>query len=234
MTPLLLVTGTGTEIGKTFVAAALTRAWVSLGGRIGGAKPVESGVVDAPSDVLALARASSFELPSPPPYLLAAPVSPHLAARAEQRTISLPVIRAWVESARGAADGLLVELPGGLFSPLNDTETNADLAVMLEPSATVLVASDRLGVLHDVLAATRAAATLGLTFQAILLSSPLATDASTGTNADELRRILGPGQVVSTLPRTDDADATARMLPILRGLLRPRGEPHAGAVLASS
>lgn len=218
MTPLLLVTGTGTEIGKTFVATALTRAWSATGRRVAGVKPVESGVVDAPADVTALARASSAVVP-PPPYLFAPPISPHLAARAAGRPISLATIRDWVADARAAVDGLLVELPGGLFSPLTDAETNADLARLLAPTTTVLVASDRLGVLHDVLATVRAAATLGLHFDAIVLSTPTATDASTGTNAQELRRILPPGPSIVALPRTDEADATTRLRPLLAGVL---------------
>lgn len=218
MTPLLLVTGTGTEIGKTFAATALTRAWAATGRRVAGVKPVESGVVGEPADVAALARASSAASPSPPPYLFAPPISPHLAARAEGRAISLVTIRDWVEAARATVEGLLVELPGGLFSPLSDAETNADLARMLEPTAIVLVASDRLGVLNDVLVTVRAAATLGLAFHGIVLSTPAATDASTGTNADELRRILLPGPLIVALPRTDEADATTRLRALLEGV----------------
>jgi len=218
MRPLLLVTGTGTEIGKTFVATALVRAWASGGKRIAGVKPVESGVIGEPEDVAALAKASTFALPSPSPYLFAAPVSPHLAARAEGRRISLDVIIPWIEAIRAAADGTVLELPGGLFSPLTDRDTNADLAASLKPTFSVLVTCDRLGVLHDVQAATRAAAPLGLRFDAIVLSAPTTPDASTGTNAAELRRILDPGTSVHALPRTDAKDAEARLKPLLSGL----------------
>jgi len=218
MRPLLLVTGTGTEIGKTFVATALVRAWAADGKRIAGVKPVESGVVGEAADVSALARASTFALPFPAPYLFAAPVSPHLAARAEGRKISLDVIAAWVDGIRMAADGTVLELPGGLFSPLTDVETNADLAVRIHPTFAVLVTCDRLGVLHDVQAATRAAEPMGLRFDAIILSAPATPDASTGTNAAELRRILRAGTKICALPRSDPADAEARLKPLLAGV----------------
>jgi len=218
MRPLLLVTGTGTEIGKTFVATALVRAWAAGGKRIAGVKPVESGVVGEPADVRALADASTFPLPSPPPYLFAAPVSPHLAARAEGRKISLDVIVPWVDAIRAAADGTVVELPGGLFSPLTDVETNADAALRLKPTITVLVTCDRLGVLHDVLAATRAAQPMGLHFDAIVLSAPATPDASTGTNAAELRRLLRAGTTICALPRTGPSDAGSRLKALLTGV----------------
>lgn len=218
MRPLLLVTGTGTEIGKTFVATALVRVWAAGGKRIAGAKPVESGVVGEPADVSALAAASTFALPSPPPYLFAAPVSPHLAARAEGRKISLDVIVPWVDALRAAADGTVVELPGGLFSPLTDVETNADAVLRLKPTFSVLVTCDRLGVLHDVQATIRAAEPMGLRFDAIVLSAPVTPDGSTGTNAAELRRLLRPGTTICALPRTTAEDADAKLKTLLAGI----------------
>ena len=211
------MTGTGTEIGKTFVATALVRAWAASNRKIAGVKPVESGVVGEPADVSALAKASTFPSP-PPPYLFAAAVSPHLAARAEGRTISIDVIASWVEGIRATADGTVVELPGGLFSPLTDTETNADALLLLNPTLSVLVTCDRLGVLHDVQATVRAAAPMGIRFDAIVLSAPPTPDASTGTNAAELRRILPRGATICALPRTRPADADATLSVIVAGL----------------
>ena len=64
------------------------------------------------------------------------------------------------------------------------------------------VAPDRLGVLHDVTATVRAASTVGLAVHHIVLSAPAVPDASTGTNAGELR----VGLPVTSLPRASIAD----------------------------
>jgi dethiobiotin synthase len=208
---LVVVTGTGTGIGKTHATAALLGAWtrvLSEGGLdaplIAGLKPVESGVVtDGPSDVRTLEQASTFHVKRfPPPYLLARPVSPHLAAEAEGRTIELGAITAYVEGVCKLTHGVAVELPGGLFTPLAPELTNADAAVALKPDAVLLVAPDRLGVLHDVAAATRAAAALGLTISGVVLVAPELADASTGTNARELAKVTRV-PVVAVLPRAD-------------------------------
>ncbi len=223
---LLVVSGTGTGIGKTHATAALLAAWsrvLSQHGvaepRLAGLKPVESGAVPGgPSDALTLEQASTFHVKRfPPPYMLARPVSPHLAAASEGRTLELSVILRYVEGVRDLTDGVAVELPGGLFTPLAPGLSNADVAVALRPDAVLLVAPDRLGVLHDVGAATRAAVALGLAITGVILVTPELADDSTGTNAAELAHVTRipvvavlPRADVATLAHRDDIDAWLR------------------------
>ncbi len=202
--PLLLVTGTGTEIGKTVVSTGLVAAWARRGIAVAGLKPIESGQVAGQlgGDVLALGQVSTFHVTRfTPPYLLADAVSPHLAARREGRTIDPSAVVEWLRPIRETADAIVLELPGGLFSPLTEELTNADLALALTPTKVVLVAPDRLGVLHDVIATTRAARMSGIEIDGLILSSPATSDTSTGTNADELGRVLRAPPVLGVLPR---------------------------------
>ena len=199
MAPLVAVTGTGTEIGKTHAAQALLATWAAAwpGARLVGLKPVETG---GTSDGDALGRMSTFHVKRfQAPYMLKRPVSPHLAARDEGLTIEVAPIVAQVEAARRATDGVLVELAGGLFSPLAPGVLNLDVLCALQPSATVLVAPDRLGVLHDVIGTLRAASA-SVRIDWVLLSSPREEDTSTGTNADELGAFVDV-PVAGTLPR---------------------------------
>jgi len=196
---LVVVSGTGTGIGKTHLAVALTLAWTSVLRDAGvqcqvlGLKPVESGVTkgELGDDAKRLEQASTFHVKRPPPpYLLGRAVSPHLAAREEGRVVEAGPIEAYVTAARAEADAVVVELAGGLFSPLAPGLSNAEVARRLDPDAHVLVAPDRLGVLHDVAAATLAAQALGggAVPTAIVLVTPRpgSSDASTGSNAAEL------------------------------------------------
>jgi dethiobiotin synthetase len=212
--PLLLVTGTGTEIGKTVVAVGLTEAWSRRdeGRAIAGLKPVESGVPhgDLGPDAVALGQVSTFHVTRfTPPYLLMDPVSPHLAARREGRVVEPGVIHRWLAPIRQEADGVVLELPGGLFTPLAEGLTNADLIGKLAPTKLLLVAPDRIGVLHDILATSRAARALGLTIDGIVLSTPAVPDASTATNAEELTRVAPTLPILAVLPRASRA-ANAR------------------------
>lgn len=229
--PLVVVTGTGTGIGKTHFTAALLVAWARLLRDVGvdrpaiaGLKPVESGTrAGTPTDAQTLEHASTFHVKRfPPPYMLARAVSPHLAAAGEARTIDLEVIRGYVAEVRdAAADGVAVELAGGLFSPLAPGLDNAEVARALAPDVVLLVVPDRLGVLHDVAAATRAAAACRAPITGIVVVAPDHADASTGTNAVELG-IVTRVPVLATLPRADVTALAARadLADILTALVR--------------
>ncbi len=140
-------------------------------------------------------------------------ISPHLAAARSGQEIELPAIQAWVSRneaavrarAEFAADDetrhvrlsalgqlwCFIETAGGAFSPLSPESTNVDLAVSLNPDVVILVAPDRLGVLHDVGAVVPALKNRGVSVQHIILSQASLPDPSTGTNLGELQRLRG-------------------------------------------
>jgi dethiobiotin synthetase len=221
---LVVVSGTGTGIGKTHLADALVRALTSLVPRVAGIKPIESGVTDpTTTDAARLQRASSFHV-KPFGYAFAEGVAPHLAARRAGHSMDLDGIVASIAAARASVDVLVLELPGGLFSPVTDRLLNAELAQKCAPDSLILVVSDRLGALHDATACLRAASTLPIDVAEVVFVEPPLRDASTGDNAEEFQRI-SQGPHVSTLPRAEAA-ALARTRPVLdlasRALARQR------------
>lgn len=195
----VVVLGTGTNVGKTYVTARLAAA-LSNTSRVLALKPVESGVTDEDAtDAATIAKGAGHPAVASP-WRFAQPVSPHLAARESGAVLSVPEIANWIFTAerRYQPDFTLVETAGGVFSPLSPVATNADLASVLESSLWLLVAPDSLGVLHDVTATLRA---LGAGYRrpdAVVLSSARAPDTSSGTNAAELAK-LGIAEVRLTL-----------------------------------
>jgi dethiobiotin synthetase len=203
MARTFVLIGTGTSVGKTHVGERLLRAFAARGVLCVGYKPVESGVAGGEaSDIRRLADASTFHVqPSLVSQTFGAPVSPHLAARWESRSVDLALVDHEIRRASAsAAQVLLVELPGGAFSPLSDGVTGAEFARTLGATA-LLVTQDRLGVLHDVTATARACAALGLPLHGIVLNAPTEPDASTGHNEIELRTVTSV-PVLACLPRT--------------------------------
>ena len=193
---LIVVTGTGTGIGKTHFSEALLLALAEFCPKVAGIKPVETGMGEATvSDAARLERASSFHVKHFG-YVFAEALSPHLAARQNDTPILLDVLVPLVQAAQANVDALVIELPGGLFTPLSDTAVNADLVRALAPNATLLVAQDRLGVLHEVVSTRRAATTVDVELDGIVLVAPERTDLSTGLNADEIARVLDVAVVV--------------------------------------
>jgi dethiobiotin synthetase len=215
----IVVVGTGTGIGKTHLGVALVGALAQAGMSVAGLKPVESGVGSGVTDAELLDAAGVFHVKHPPPYALAAPVSPHIAAREAGVTIRLETIQGWV--AESEAAWTLVETAGALLSPLSPLFTNLDLTVALEPDAVVLVAPDRLGVLHDVTATLFAYRILAprLPEPVVVLQPPAEVDASTGSNARELLELAIARTVVSFVRgAADGVDARGRALELARVL----------------
>jgi dethiobiotin synthetase len=200
---LVVVAGTGTEIGKTHFSVALLTALAAKGCRAAGIKPVETGLAGpGTTDAQRLADASTFHVKHRG-YTFGEAISPHLAARHEAIGIDISDIAMGISQVRDQVDVLLVELAGGLFTPLSETEVNADLARALAPALLVLVAPDRVGVLHDVIATVRAATTVPIAVEGVLLMAAERADASAGQNAGELQRLLAPQRipVLGSLPR---------------------------------
>jgi len=141
-----------------------------------------------------------------PPSSAAAPTSSAstsaLSSRASWRPggPALPTERA----------ALVIETAGGVFSPLTEHLTNFDLAHCVGDARWILVAPDRLGVLHEVVSTLHAMRSLGRAPDWLVLNAPPTPDASTGTNAAELRR-LGVTTPLLCLGR-DDASGLSALL----------------------
>lgn len=198
---VIAISGTGTNVGKTYVATALTLA-LARRGAVAGVKPYESGH-EGPlgADQRALAEASTttaaelgFALRCFPE-----PVAPPEAARRAGARVDRDAFFATFQAVRARFEGVLVlELAGGLFSPFDDTATNADVLRALAPEHHVLVAPNRLGVLHDARATVRAARAEGLGFSALVLSHPPGSgdDASCRSNRLALDGLLQSTPIV--------------------------------------
>lgn len=157
--PALFVTGTGTDIGKTYVSCALIRALKAKGAVVDAFKPVVSGFDPrdaAGSDPARLAAAlgTPGDVFRIAPRRYRAPLSPNIAARLEGDTLSLDdmVIDAVARAAELRDGLLLVEGAGGVMSPLTDGETNLDMIAALGAPA-LLVAGSYLGTISHVLTA---------------------------------------------------------------------------------
>jgi dethiobiotin synthetase len=172
----LFVTGTGTDIGKTYVSCALIRALKARGADVDAFKPVVSGFDPkdaAGSDPARLAAAlgdpgAVFRIA---PRRYRAPLSPNIAARLEGETLLLDdlVIDAVARTAELRDGLLLVEGAGGVMSPLTDGQTNLDMIAALG-APVLLVAGSYLGTISHVLTALVALRAAGARITAVVIS----------------------------------------------------------------
>lgn len=195
----ILVTGTDTGAGKTFVACLLGRRLAREGLRVRPLKPVESGCLPGaggapfPADAAALRDAMAPALPLTEVclYPLAAPISPHLAARREGVEIDAARIRAAVARAVASADVALVEGAGGITVEMREGYSFADLAREASLSV-VVVAEDRLGVLNHLKLTLHYLRDAGLDLLGVILNERTAgTFPARDYQEAEVRRIAG-------------------------------------------
>lgn len=198
----LFITGTGTGVGKTFVSALIARQLVRDGRKVGVYKPAASGcewrdgelISD---DAVALWRAAGEpgDFADVCPQRFAAPLAPHLAARAEGRTIDAKLLRDGLNYWTTRSEIVIVEGAGGLMSPMSDDDYVADLAWEFG-YPLVVVAANELGVINATLQTLIAAATFreGLNAAGVVLCDVRENlDASAVTNEAELAaRCIAP------------------------------------------
>ncbi len=155
------VTGTDTGVGKTTVTCALLAAAKAKGLTTLALKPVASGCEETPeglrnSDALALQAAMTAPLSYPEinPVALQAALSPHLAAAAAGRRLTLTQIAGFCRGGMmHKADLKLVEGAGGWRVPISDRELLSGLPKQLG-LPVILVVGVRLGCInHAVLTA---------------------------------------------------------------------------------
>src|ERR1044071_7239479 len=119
----LFITGTGTGVGKTYVAALVAQALRGAGVRVGVYKPVASGCERHGDELVSPDAVALWEAAGRPatmanvcPQLFAAPLAPHLAARVEGRRVNATLLREGIGYWRETSDVVLVEGAGGLMS----------------------------------------------------------------------------------------------------------------------
>jgi dethiobiotin synthetase len=185
---LVLVTGTGTEVGKTWVACRLSRSLRDRGLVVAARKPVQSyaaGGDPAGTDAALLAEATG-EQPQrvcPQHRWYPVPMAPPMAAEALGRpafkVADLVAELAWP----GGVSVGLVEAAGGVRSPLAADGDAVALADALHPERLVLVADAGLGTINAV---RLAAAAVGRWPLSIVLNRFDPTDALHRRNRDWL------------------------------------------------
>jgi dethiobiotin synthase len=163
--PAWFVTGTDTEIGKTFVACALLHTLRRAGLSAVAMKPIAAGFDDSGrnDDVERLLAASSLQPPRElvNPYGFKAAIAPHIAAAEEGRHIELTQIVAAFAQLQTLADAVLVEGVGGFCVPLDRTHDTADLAAALK-LPVIMVVGMRLGCINHALLTQQAILARGL------------------------------------------------------------------------
>jgi dethiobiotin synthetase len=189
----LFLTGTDTNVGKTYVASLLIRALRRTGLDCVGMKPICCGGRED-AELLHAASDGALPLNDVNPVWLRTPAAPYTAAMIENRAIDLALIRDTFTHLRTAHRALIVEGVGGWLVPIARDFSVRDLALEFALPVAVVVAN-RLGALNHALLTLESIRAAGLTCAGLILNqpAPAAEDESiaTATNRSVLEELAG-------------------------------------------
>lgn len=202
------VTGTGTDVGKTFVTAGLIRHWRRTRRAVEALKPVVSGFDPEHADasdpgVLLTALGHSItagEIERIAPWRFKAPLSPDIAAQREGRTIDFQALMDFsLATIANKSDVLLIEGVGGIMVPLDQRHTVLDWMRALR-LPLVLVAGSYLGSISHTLTALDVLRRYDLGVAALVVSESLGSTVPLDDTTATVTRFADSTPVIS-LPR---------------------------------
>lgn len=216
----VFVTGTGTEVGKTVVAAAIARTLAGEGLAVNVFKPAVTGLEgegETDHELLRRAAGSNQSDEEIAPYRYQPPVSPHLGAELAGEEIDPERLLAAARAAAASADALVCEGVGGLLVPLAGRVGGNMHAQVAQPPylvrnlaadlglPVVIAAPPGLGTINHTLLTIEAAWAAELEVAAVVLT-PWPEEPSDVERSNR-ETIAALGEVeVKTLPLLDLAD----------------------------
>ncbi len=191
----IFITGTGTEVGKTFVGVEIARQLSQRKITVIPRKPIESGCIKQgdeliPQDATALKVAANYPgaLSEVCPYRFKPPISPVRAAHLVNKILTTEqLVNICLQGSE--AGFVLIEGAGGFYSPLAENGLNADLAMALQ-LPVLLVAEDKLGALNQVLLNAEVIQIRGLHLAGVVLNAVDNNQNEHMDNAADLRERL--------------------------------------------
>jgi len=193
----LFITGTDTDVGKTYIGAQIVAQLCNLNIKVIPRKPIESGCQRIEAALLPddanqyyLAVNKIVPLEEICPYRFEPPISPQRAARLVNQPITVDQAHAACINNITEDNFLVVEGAGGFYSPLCENGVNADLAEALQ-LPVLLVANDQLGCINHILLTMEAIQKRNLHITAIILNGKNQTHDDAMNNADDLKTLVG-------------------------------------------
>ncbi|HBF80884.1 MAG TPA: dethiobiotin synthase [Streptomyces sp.] len=226
---VLVVSGTGTEIGKTVVTAAVAAAFRDR--RVAVLKPAQTGLVPGePGDAAEVARLAGAHVTAVELARFPEPLAPETAARRAGMAPVRPYEIA--EAAQKLAtehDLVLVEGAGGLLVRFDGAGSTLADAARLLAAPVLLVAPAGLGTLNATALTTEALRTRGLECPGVVVGSmPAEPDLASRCNVEDLPVAAGVpllGVVPAGAGSLDPSDFRARaaswLAPALGGHRQP-------------
>ncbi|KAL6450395.1 bioCD Biotin biosynthesis bifunctional protein BioCD [Candida maltosa Xu316] len=207
----VFITGTDTDVGKTFISALFTKAW-----NANYWKPIQTGLESDQGDTKTVQQLTNipedrFEKPQ---VELNFPLSPWRAATKENKPqtkvneIEIPA--KFLNSARP----LIIEGAGGLYVPINETEITTDLILHFDVPV-ILVARSGLGTINHTLLSLEHLKNHGVHKVYLVMNGPINAD-----NVEAIEKFAEGVKVIASIPhsKSNEIDSLLSYVPSLESI----------------
>ncbi len=212
MTKGIFITATGTDVGKTYISALITKAVRDYGENCGYYKPALSGAIIKDGKIIPGDCAYVIEkagLQQDPlncvSYVFKPAVSPHLAAKIENQTIKLSKIKDDFSKLKQQYDYLVVEGAGGIVCPFgldNEKILLSDVIKTLKLDI-IIVADSALGTINSTVLTVEYAKHRGININGIILNNYDENDIMQHDNKQAIESLTNL-RVIATIPQNAD------------------------------
>ena len=216
MNKKIFITGTNTEVGKTFITKNLIERIQLKGYSVSPYKPVETGCIKKsltliPNDSMIYFRAinKKIALDQINPYRFLEPISPAAAIKRSKRKVT---INDYISKLKDLpnSDLTIIEGAGGLCSPLAPDGYNIDLIRKAKVS-TVLVAKDEIGVINNVILSLSMLQKYKIKVLAIVLNRKVSSQPDGMNNYQEIKSLTRV-PLIQILNKKEDNDREFKKL----------------------
>ena len=217
MSKAIFLTGTGTDIGKTFIAGLIVKKLAGAGKNPAYYKAAMSGNdrrpdgTLIPGDALAVQTMSGIDqsLTSMCPYVYEHAYSPHLASRLEGNPVVMDVVTHGFADVTAVYDYVTVEGSGGILCPICFDEARIQLEDVVKELhlSSILIADAGLGTINSVVLTAEYMKTHGLPLKGIIFNHYHPGDVREDDNIFMCEHMTG----LPTLAKVQDGDTELDM-----------------------
>lgn len=166
----IFITGTDTDIGKTFVSVGLCLALKNKGLNVGYFKPFQSGVKDGIAPDIEELKKYNNSIKTKYSYLFEGEVSPHLASIIENVEVDINKVKKDLDEFKKENDFVVIEGAGGLYCPAVKGKLFADIIAELNQEI-IIVTTPNLGRINHTLMTIDCARQKGIKIKGIIINS---------------------------------------------------------------
>ena len=193
------VTGTDTDVGKSYICKHLAKEFIKLGKKTGYLKPFQSGLeegIDPDAKQIEIIAKGVIAKSS---YVTKTPCTPYISSQIDNIDYNLEKVKQDYTELANTCDVTIVEGSGGLYVPVKENILMSDVIKFLN-LPTLIVARPNLGTINHTLMTIKCAQSEGVEILGVVISNyPQTTNDPVILRAQEMIEKYCNTKVIDTI-----------------------------------